>query len=169
MKIEQVPGLERAKLIIPKKLLPGAKEEKADAGMSPARTAIAGIAISGAVALLGLQFIRRRSGTPGRSSTLMLVAGGVGLALVSAAAMADIAIPGQPRRPRPVPPEPPVVLPAGVPVTISVVDTGDEVILQIAPEHVAPTPKPLPGLNAPHVEPGQKPAPSGLTPPPPPG
>jgi hypothetical protein len=169
--------------VIPKNLLPaGAAKEKADTGLSPTRTAVAGVAISGAFALLGLQLVRRRSGTAGGLS-LMLVAGGIGLAAISAAALADIAIPGQPRRPRPIPPQdPPIVLPEGIPVTISIAADGDAVIFRVAPGQLGepkqppkleppPPPDGLPGAvpGAPAPADPTVPAPprSGAIPPPP--
>jgi len=159
LKIEQIPGLERARLVVPRKLMTidDKGKEKADAGITPDRTAIAGVAMSAAVGLLGLQFIRRRTGRP----AALLLACGIGMTVLSAAALADIAIPGQPRRERPRPPEPPLVLPAGVPVTIEVVARGDEVVLQIAPEQLR---EPKPDAPRPDAGPGDAPGNAPLPP-----
>jgi hypothetical protein len=67
---------------------------------SPGRTMIAGIAMS--LAAVSLVFVVRRKSSVSRTG-LMLVAGLI-VATASAVALADIAVPGQPRRPRPMPP-----------------------------------------------------------------
>lgn len=67
---------------------------------SPGRTMIAGIAMS--LAAVSLVFVVRRKSSVSRTG-LMLVAGLI-VATASAVALADIAVPGQVRRLRPMPP-----------------------------------------------------------------
>ncbi|HEX8916036.1 MAG TPA: hypothetical protein VF796_27055 [Humisphaera sp.] len=149
LRVEAQEGMREAKLIIPRKLAQaGEAKPKADAGgIGGARTAVAGVALAGAVALTGLFLARRRTGggggiTGSRTVSSLLLVGSVGCLLLAGTAMADVAIPGQPyrgpaRRPqRPeAPPAPPVVLPGvKVPVVIEWADDGDEVKLVASPE-----------------------------------
>jgi hypothetical protein len=167
LQVEAKEGMREAKLIIPRKLAQaGDAKPKADAGgMGGARTAAAGVALTGAVALTGLFFARRR--TAGRSMVSLLVVGSAGCLLLAGTAMADIAIPGKPyngpaRRPQP--PEPPPITVAGlkVPLVIEWTDEGDTVRLVASPEVLKQMGEAKPAPDAPPA-PGNRP---GLPPPP---
>jgi hypothetical protein len=155
-----------AKLVIPKSLLPKQKAEADDRGFPAGRTVVAGVALSAGVMLVGLHFVRRRGG---RGLAPMILVGAGVCTLVGATALADLAIPGQPRRNRPGPP--PVDPPGAIrtPLVIEWADEGTDVKLSISPEQLRqvapanpPVEKPDP-KNQPIGTPGSTP------PPPPPG
>lgn len=135
--IVPTPGAKEARLMIPQNLLDAkaAKDaakpdgKKADAGLSPARTVVAGVALFAAISLAGMQLIRRRGG-----SRLMLVAlllAGGGVAAIASNAFGNAApIP----RPKPPLPEPPPALVApGVPLIVEYGGNGDTLQLSIDP------------------------------------
>lgn len=136
------PGATEAKLTIPRKMLDNkpAKEaakpdaKKADAGLAPGRTVVAGVALFAAISLAGLQLIRRRGGSRLMMVTL-LVAGG-GLAVIAADALGNGAPFPRPDRPDPFarPPIEPAI--PGVAVVVEVVDDGDVIKLAIDPAHL---------------------------------
>lgn len=153
------PSTEKvSRLSIPRKLVPGAekKAEKSDAGdngfLGSDRTVVAGIAMSAAVALLGLHLVRRRSGH-GLAPTILIGAGMS--ALVGATALADLAIPGGGgRRPRPGPPPPNPPGTVTTPLVIDWTDDGDNVKLWISPEQLHQN---APGAAPEHPKPGAAP------------
>jgi hypothetical protein len=147
-----------ARLSIPKKLVPEAKAaEKADADTNSngifggSRTVVAGAAMSAAIMLSGLYLVRRRSGR-GLTSVVWI---GAGLCVALAAtAMADISVPGQPRRSRPTP-RPPENPPGTikVPLAIEWNNEGTEVKLSISPEQLHKNAPPAAPKAAPNAAP----------------
>lgn len=150
MIVKPTPGAREAVLEIPRKLLPGAEapKGKADAsGFSPAQTIVAGLAMTAGLALLGLHFARRRGGTVAMSLIGVLTLGGVAGSIV----LANAAPLPPSRRPAP-PAENKVEWTPGqglkkVPVTIKVVDNGDDATLSIDPAMLEPMPGAKPVAN----------------------
>lgn len=115
----------KAKIIIPRSLLPGgekpaAGETQSSLGFSTG-TVVAGIALS--LAAVSCVFLFRRQGTPARRATVaaLVIAGGIG---IWSAAHADL-IPGRPNGPRRLP-GPPAV--DGV-ILLEVAEEGEAITL----------------------------------------
>jgi hypothetical protein len=94
---------------------------RADSGISPARTAVAGIALASALAVGGLFLARGRLGR-GRNLMVIAMAGGVGLLTTFSLADLPPFNPNAPRWHRLVPPAP--AENAVMPVVIDTVDEG---------------------------------------------
>jgi hypothetical protein len=115
-------SIKQARLRIPASALrpgaPGAAPgPRSDAGMSPARTVVAGIALTAAIAVSGLLLVRGR-GARGRMLLLAALVASAGVLL--SLASADV-----PRPPRPAPT--PISIPMGglkMPVVVEIVDEG---------------------------------------------
>src|SRR6267378_6205657 len=124
-----------SRLQIPRKLIgamraaaeaEGGKEDRAVAGGSRLHTIIAGVALSLALALSGLWFVRHRVRFRGQRFTVLLTA--TSLLVVGGALWADVAGPGwRPRRDRFL--GPPALPPASGRVVVEIVDKGDTVKL----------------------------------------
>lgn len=145
--IERVDNIKEATLVIPRKYLPAQKNadaaEKADAGLSPTRTVVAGIALALAIGFGGMQLIRRRGGMKTLAAVLLL--GGGALALAVTQAQADIPPFPRPKPPPEPQPAPVVPLPIGVPVVVQIVEEGNVIKLIASPEHLrGPQPRPVP-------------------------
>jgi hypothetical protein len=115
---------ESNRLVIPKKFLPGAGAVKAALEEQPSaaleqRTIHAGVVLSTLIAGGGLAVVfvrRRKTGKAAMTSIVFLAA-----SLLVGTAIADIAVPGKPRAPRPGRPSTQVV--------VETTDAGDEIVL----------------------------------------
>jgi hypothetical protein len=158
--IKPTPGAKEATLEIPRKLLPGAEAPKAKAdatGFSPTQTVVAGLAMTAAVTLLGLHLVRRRGRTPAMS----LIGATVVVGVTGSVVLANLA-PFPRERPKP-PSENKVEWTPGqfglrkVPLTIKVVEEGDDAVLSVDPSLLEPGP----GAKPPVVQPNNVPLPPG--------
>jgi hypothetical protein len=122
----------KAKIVIPRGLLPGAAPAAEDQGAAPrpiGGTVIAGIALSlAAVSLLWL----RRGKSMNQKVLIVLVSGALALGGVGAL-FADIAPPGGGKRSRP-PAERPVPVPAKAMILVEIVEDGEAITLTLPPK-----------------------------------
>jgi hypothetical protein len=164
--IEARDDVNESRLIIPRKLAgaagAGPRGDAGDQGLPPLNLAMAGIAMSAAVAVGGLWLVRTRRVS---ATTAKLAAGASVLLGVGGWVIADVPAPRPVPRPRPpvvAPPQPPKVeLPAAVltgPVLIQYVDEGNEIKLVVNRRMLAKlgpaAPKPVEAPPAPPIVPG---------------
>lgn len=132
-----------AHLVIPAKVLARLAEKAPRASAAPTgpRTVVAGIALSAALVVGGLQLVRRKN-TGARQTALLLTLSGAIVFVAASAVWADIAPGPGPRRPV-LPPEQPVQQPDSappgltLPVYIDLGGEGDQVTLTLsAPDAV---------------------------------
>lgn len=161
--IEARDDINESRLIIPRKLAgaagAGPRGDAGDQGLPPLNLAMAGIAMSAAVAFGGLWLVRTRRVS---ATTAKLAAGAAVLLGVGGWVIADVPAPRPFPRPRPPVVAPPKVeLPPAVltgPVLIQYVDEGNEIKLVVNRRMLAKlgpaAPKPVEAPQAPPIVPG---------------